>query len=341
TGDWVSGEPDPVQGLLKKGFEPSFYRGLSRDTYKLWAALGLFSYRRCFREEADVTVFFDPFLPPGVRGKRVVFLHDLAPLVRPGTLRPQSLARMRLTLRQTCRRADRIVTVSQFSKGEIMMLLGVPEERISVLYWGVDGKEFRPCRDPAVEARYGLQGGYFLFIGTLEPRKNVTGLVRAFGRFKRETGSAARLVLAGSEGPRGAELRSAIAASGCEREILLPGYVAREDVPPLLSGALAFVFPSFYEGFGLPVLEAMACGTPVLCGNGASLPEVAGDGALLAPPEDEGALAAALGRLEKDEELRKTLREKGMERAKRFSWENAARQLYEIAEDVYGTGGQN
>lgn len=207
-----------------------------------------------------------------------------------------------------------------------------------VVYPGRD-ESLAPIVEPMAQARvrasYGLSETYLLYVGTLHPRKNLVRLVQAFARFLRSSMSSdLQLVLAGQKGWLFDEVFAQVRRLGLTERVVLTGYVPDADLPVLLSGALAFVFPSLYEGFGLPVLEAMACATPVVCSNVSSLPEVAGDAALLVDPLDTESLAGAIGRIVTDEGLRRTLVERGLRQIRCFSWRRCAREILQVLEDV-------
>ena len=191
---------------------------------------------------------------------------------------------------------------------------------------------FNPARDAAsidaAAARYGLPKRYVLAVGTLEPRKNLTTLLRAFARLREGSAvdPAVGLVIAGARGWLDDPIFEAVQSLGLERAVNFPGFVDDDDLPALYQGAELFVFPSLHEGFGLPLLEAMACGVPVVASNASALPEVAGGAALLVDPHDAEALAQAIARVLGDEALRARLRDAGVARAAQFSWQTAARR---------------
>jgi glycosyltransferase involved in cell wall biosynthesis len=226
----------------------------------------------------------------------------------------------------------------------------VPEERIVVVYPGRD-ETLSPVKDPQalreVRIRYGLHAPYFLYIGTLHPRKNLVRLIDAFAALRaasRDQGqpvdgradgvSGCQLVLAGRKGWLYEEIFARVRKLGLDESVVFTGYLPDADLPSLLSGAVAFVFPSLYEGFGLPVLEAMACGTPVICSNVSSLPEASGDAALQIDPLDSEALAQAMYQVAIDEGLRMVLTERGHRQVQRFSWQESASQVLQVLEDV-------
>jgi len=219
---------------------------------------------------------------------------------------------------------------------------GIPPERISVVYPGRE-ESLRRVEDPAairaVKERYRISGDYILYLGTLHPRKNLLCLVEAFAMLLDDLGPGAsnwRLVLAGQKGWRHEPVFRRVAALGLEYQVVFTGYIPQADLAALLSGSRCLAFPSLYEGFGLPVLEAMACGIPVICSTASSLPEVVGDAALLVHPEDTKAWAEGLRRLLTDVELRQCLIGRGYLRAREFSWARAAQQVLEVFAEVVG-----
>jgi glycosyltransferase involved in cell wall biosynthesis len=189
-------------------------------------------------------------------------------------------------------------------------------------------------------SHYGLPDRYLLYVGTLHPRKNLARLVRAFGRMLAEwppdAGEPPALVLAGNRGWLYDEIAAEVRTLGLEGRVIFPGYVPREHLVPLLSGAAAFVFPSLFEGFGFPILEAMACGAPVVTSRASCLPEVAGDAAMLVDPHDESDLARAMARAVTDASLRADLIERGFVRAREFTWDRCARETLAVLEAAGG-----
>lgn len=272
-------------------------------------------------------------LPPIHPRRSLVTVHDLGYRYFPRAHTRFQRAYLDLSTRWNARAAAHILADSEATRADLVRIYGTPPAKVTVAYPGYD-ESLAPVRDPtvltAVRERYGIPGEYFLYLGTLQPRKNLARLVLAFSRLP----TRAVLALAGQKGWLADDLFALIRRLGLERRVLCPGYVRPEDRAPLLSGALAFVFPSLYEGFGLPVLEAQACGCPVICSNTSSLPEVAGDAALQVPPEDVAALADAMARLENDPDLRRELVERGFANLRRFSWERCARTVLRVMEGL-------
>ena len=291
-----------------------------------------------FGRNADVTHFFNYLVPAGVAGRTVVTVHDMVLHAHPETMHSRTRRLLRLKLRQSMARADRIVTDSAFSSREIAKYYPAFAEKVRVVPCGVDLQSFRPVKDADrlcdVRERYGTGERYFLYLGTLEPRKNLPRLISAYAAYAGCYQDPARLVLAGAWGWGFEEILQRIRALHLENSVVLTQYVAMEDLCALLSGALAFVYPSLYEGFGMPPLEAMACGTPVLVSDAASLPEVVGDCALTVPAEDTVAIAAGLCRLHEDAALRDRLSQAGRRRAAHFTWEHSADRLYQVYREI-------
>ena len=235
------------------------------------------------------------------------------------------------------RRADKILTISEFSRQEIVKYYGVASDKLMVMPMGVDANRFYPAAPSRIEnakKTYRISGEYYMYLGTLEPRKNIETLIKAYDLLKRQHKEAPKLVIAGGKGWLFESIFETVQALGLADSVLFTGYVGAEDVAPLLSGALAFVFPSIYEGFGMPVLEAMACGAPVIASNVSSIPEVAGDCAMLVTPDCAGPWAQAMWEVWQNETLRQQLRESGQKRAAQFTWERAANILLSAIKEL-------
>ncbi|MEA3459586.1 MAG: glycosyltransferase family 1 protein [Chloroflexota bacterium] len=273
------------------------------------------------------------FIPPFRRNcKSVITIHDLAFLLYPHFLTKES-ARYYGQIDQAVIRTDHIIAVSEATKQDAVRLLGVPERKITVIheaaspiYHPLDKEEARR----KVGERYGLSGDFILFVSTIEPRKNLLTLLRAYRQLLDDYKAEADLVVAGRKGWLFEEVFALAEKLRLTDRVHFLGRVPVDDLPYLYNAARLFVLPSFYEGFGLPPLEAMACGTPVVVSNVSALPEVVGDAGLLVDPENVSELAVAIWRVLTDEELRAELVEKGLKRAKCFSWKRAAQETLEI-----------
>lgn len=296
---------------------------------RLWTHLRL-SWEMA-RQRPDVLLVPAHVVPPIRPRVSIVTVHDLGYLHFPDAHpRPQRLY-LDLSTRWNARAATHILTDSAATKADLVAHYAVPPEKITVAYPGYD-EALTPVRDSsaieAVKMRYAITGDYFLYLGTLQPRKNLARLVDAFISLD----SPATLVIAGKEGWLYDDLFAQVRRMRSAGRVLFPGYVADEDKPALLSGALAFVFPSLYEGFGLPVLEAQACGCPVITSTTSSLPEVAGGAALLVDPTDTAAIASAMQRVASDPTLREALTQRGFANVRRFSWAACARTVLSVIE---------
>jgi glycosyltransferase involved in cell wall biosynthesis len=265
----------------------------------------------------------------------VLTVHDLIFRRYPQHHKPLNRWYLNLTMPLFCRRADHIIAVSEQTKRDIMTAYGVAAQKITVIHEAA-GAHFCPQSPAAVAAvreRYGLPMRYLLFVGTIEPRKNLGRVLQAFERLQDE-GLADALVIAGKRGWLYDEFFARLEASPAKRAVLFPGFIPDEDLPAVYAGAAALVFPSEFEGFGLPVLEAMGSGAPVVTSGTSSLPEVAGDAALLVDPYDVEAITAGLRRVLAEPGLAEELIQRGLVQAARFSWERAARETAGVYDQV-------
>jgi len=277
--------------------------------------------------------------PPRTPCALVATIHDLSFEHLPETFKRRSRAQLRLTVRRTAKKAAQILTLSEFSRRDIIETYALDPERVFVTPPAAPS-HFVPVTDVTelrrIRMTYGIQRDYILALGSIQPRKNLVRLIKAYESLRGVVSSEQlpQLVLAGRRGWLEAETIRAAELSEARGDILFIGYVPDADLPAVYSGALCFAYPSYFEGFGLPILEAMQCGTPVIAGNRTSLPGVAGDAALLVDPFDQAAIGNGLVRLIKNADYRAELRVKGLDRAAAFSWKNTALltlQAYERA----------
>lgn len=306
--------------------------------YRAVSAFLPLPYSVFFGKKADVTHFFNYIVPPGVKGKKVVTVHDMVYKAFPETVRGRTKLMLNMGLKKSMKRADIIITDSEFSKSEIIKYFPKYRGKIKVVPCGVDLEKFCPCKDKKrisdVKTSLGIEGEYFLYVGTIEPRKNLKRLITAYNALAKKLSDPPKLVLAGGKGWLYDDIFEEVRRLGLEDKVIFTKYVPSEDMNPLMCGALAFVFPSIYEGFGMPPLEAMACGVPVLTTAEASLPEVTGDCAVICDAYSPKSIAEGLYRLYKDEKLRAELSRRGIERAKSFTWERSAKALYKIYKEL-------
>ena len=275
-----------------------------------------------------------PFLKP-FQQKSVVTIHDLAFLFYPKTFRAKDVILHRLYVRQAITRADHLIAITQATKDDIVNIYKVPEEKVSVVYHGIDHDRFRAPQEPdqeaiqAVKEKYNITKPYLMYVGNVQPRKNVQGLIRAFDAMKKEGRDDYQLVIAGANAWLVDEIMKDV-GDVLSDDIIFTGRFADEELPPLLWGATAFALPSFYEGFGLPILEAAACGTPVLVADTPSMVEVGGEATVSFDPHDIFDIKRKVEMVLDDPELRETMIEKGYARAKEFSWERCAKETTTI-----------
>lgn len=311
------------------------YRLPARVVQKLWRTIG-YPRVESFTGRLDIFHATNYIAPPQKKGKLVLTVHDVGFARMPGE-HPRSTRAYTNILLEELDRADRVIVVSSFTKNEVIDVFGIQEEKIQVIYNGV-AAHFSQIEDKgAIEQvfkKYGIDGNYILFVGKLEARKNLAGLIEAFRLFKKESKLEHKMVLVGSLGWKAEEILEKLDEYGLQEDVVRLGYVCDEDLPFLMNGADVFLYPSLYEGFGIPVLEAMACGTPVVASNTTSLPEVVGDTGLLVNPTSPGEIAEALTRILVDSALRKTLIMKGLERAASFTWRHAAEQTLRLYKDM-------
>lgn len=267
--------------------------------------------------------------------KSIVTIHDIGFEHFPEAYHWADKLYHKLIIQIIKRAASKIITVSEFTKRDIIQTYKIPAEKIFVVHNGYDNKKYKPQLDTReiLKNKYQIDFPYILFVGRLELKKNIPRLVEAFGQFKiQHPDSKHKLVLVGTKGLTFSLVENQIKKYNLAKDIVLPGWVSDEDLPLFHSNAEVFAFPSLFEGFGIPVLEAMACGCPVICSNTTSLPEVAEKAALMFDPLKTEEILAALEQVIFNQELRSKLIAAGLERAREFSWEKAARETLKILE---------
>jgi glycosyltransferase involved in cell wall biosynthesis len=267
-------------------------------------------------------------------GRYVATIHDMIPLLWPQWVTRKHRLVVTAAYYRLRHQADMVITPSEATKADIVRHLQIDPQRIAVIPWGCD-ERFQPGGDPehfaAVQQRYRLPAQYLLFVGTLEPRKNLTTLLHAYAMLRAEwPGEDLKLVVAGRTGWLYTDIFDTVKRLALDEEVIFTGFVDDEDLPDLYRGAQLFVFPSLYEGFGLPILEAMASGVPVITSATASMPEVAGDAAILVDPHDSEAIAEGMAQVLAEDRLRQTMIQKGLVRARRFTWDTVAQHTLEV-----------
>jgi len=272
----------------------------------------------------------------------VVTIHDLSLFTQSHTHEDDNVKRGRRRMPLMARRATRIIAPSEFTKREIIAHLGIREDKIRVIFEAAR-EALKPL--PAAECqpvfnKHQIRQPYLLYVGTIEPRKNLLTLIRAFDELLRTTDHRPQLVMCGGKGWLCDEVFRLVEDLKLTDQVRFTGYVADEDLPALYSGAEIFLYPSFYEGFGLPPLESMACGTPVITSNVSSLPEVVGQAGLMHNPDDWQSLTAQIASLLGDPNAHQHFKRAGLEQAARFSWDRAARETQAIYDEVFQLSGK-
>jgi glycosyltransferase involved in cell wall biosynthesis len=273
-------------------------------------------------------------LPPAIQCRSVVTIHDCIHLMFPQYL-PSKLAYVyaKGSMWSASRKADRILTVSEASKRDILRFFDVPADKVSVIYNAIDERFLAAAdaeRMDLVRQRYQLDHPFVLYVGNIKPHKNIERLIDAFGRARGQCPDNLKLIIIGDEISKYPGLRQSVHKHKLDKHVRFLGFQPMETLAAFYRLARAFVFPSLYEGFGLPPLEAMACGTPVVTSNVSSLPEIAGGAALLVDPYDEDAIAAGIVRAVTDETLRNDLITRGRDRARSFSWPQSVKKIHDI-----------
>ncbi len=273
------------------------------------------------------------------RGKKVLTVHDVSFFLFPEYHPLKRRLTFKALFPRSLEQADQIITDSDSTKRDLVEHFHVPADKITTVHLGVD-PTFAPASEAQaapIMAKHGVRfGAYLLYIGTVEPRKNLPRLIQAYHLFRANGSQSLPLVLVGANGWLNQDLFREIDKSRWKDHIKILGYVAKTDLPALYSGAAAFVYPSIYEGFGLPPLEAMACGAPVITADNSSLPEVVGDAALLVDAYDVEAIANAMLQVASDSTMRESLKQRGLARAQYFSWRRTAEQTLAVYERALG-----
>ncbi|AKM82182.1 TPA: glycosyltransferase family 1 protein [Candidatus Berkelbacteria bacterium] len=289
--------------------------------------------------KAKVDILHQPCFSAPIlyRGKIIVTIHDIISIKFPENLPLASRLFYSKWMPFSYRKADMIIVDSEHTKKDIVEYLNIAPEKIRVMYWAVS-HDFRPIFDlqqvEDVKKKYNTGEKYFIHVGTLEPRKNLPFLVRVYASAVKE-GIKENLVIVGKKGWYYDDLFSLVGKLELSSKVIFTGYAEDKDIPALYSGATALTFPSLYEGFGFPPLEAMACGTPVISSNTSSLPEVVGEAGMLLPPHGSKGWTDAMVKLSSDVNLCKELSEKGLEQASKFSWEETAKKTVEVYKEVF------
>ncbi len=268
--------------------------------------------------------------------KTVITCHDVGFRNYPSSYSKFQLWHLEFTTKKAVKWAKKIITVSKSTKNDLINIYGAEPEQIEVVYEGFTNELYRPIEDDNktkdILKKYNIPEKYILFVGRLEERKNIPRLIHAFDNLRKEKGIKHKLVLVGKKGYKSEQIIDVIDKLKLKDEVILSGYIPEQDLPYFFSGADLFIFPSLYEGFGIPILEAQACRCPVATSNISSMPEVAGEGAILFNPQKTDEIAQAIYKIISDNDLKNDLIEKGFNQIKKFSWQKCAQETLEVLE---------
>lgn len=268
--------------------------------------------------------------------KTILTIHDLAFKLFPETFKWQNRVYLNFIVPLSIKNADKIIAVSKNTKEDLIREYNVNKDKIKVIYNGLDDK-YKIIDDKvkldSVKTKYNLPNDYILYLGNLEPRKNIVNLIKAYSLYKSKSNNI-KLVIAGGKGWLYEDIFSLVKEKKLEKDVIFTGYVDEEDIVALYNAANLFVYPSLYEGFGLPPLESMACGTPVITSNVSSLPEVVGNAAITVDPYNIKELSEKINKILSNKDLQNKMIQRGIERAKQFTWDKTARETIKVYEDV-------
>lgn len=333
-----------IKKYRQKGCRIKFCWWLPYSVYRKQFEKLKIPYYLLFGKKNDVSLFFEYFVPYKVGTKVANYIYDVNYKVYPETVEKTNLKWLNENLQKYCDRSETIITISEFSRKEILKYLNIDKQNICVVPCGVDNDRYSEhlCssqkeRDKKIETvknKYGISGNYILYLGTLEPRKNIGILIKAYNKLKQTENYLPKLVIAGKKGWMYDELFALVSSYDLKNDVIFTGYIDEEDNPVLMSGAEVFVFPSLYEGFGMPPLEAMACNTPVITSDAASLPEVVGDAAMQFRTDDYIDLSKKLGKMLSSNEEKKHFSMLGKERVRQYTWKNAEIKLVKVLQNT-------
>lgn len=307
---------------------------------RLWNYVPI-KYKWLFNDNSDIYHFFNFIVPPRITGKVITTIHDMTYELYPETMDKRNLKRIKDDIQYSVNRSEKIITVSESSKRDIIKFLNVPESKVEVVYNGVDYNRYSTSYDEnqknKVRKKYNIPNDYILYMGTLEPRKNIESIIKAFSLFKKENiinSKDIKLVIAGKKGWMFESIFNLVTELKLEENIIFTDYIDEADKPIIYNMAKLFIFPSIYEGFGIPILEAMASSVPVITSNVSSMPEIAGEAAVLVEPMNIVSISNNINKILSDKEYSSKLVRKGHIQAKKFSWDLSAKKMYDIYKNI-------
>lgn len=306
---------------------------------QFWTRLVIPAYYLLAKIKPDVILSPTHYIPAFIKAKRVAIIFDLSFLRFPGMFKKGDLYKLTNWTKYSALESSHIITISESSKKDIIDFYKVSPKKVTLAYPGYDEEIFKPVKDEKeikkITNKYQITGNYIIYIGTIQPRKNLLRLIKVMKSIE-----DCKLVIVGKIKGKGRqawmneEILAEPAKLGIEEKIIFTDFVPAEELPALISGARVFVLPSLWEGFGIPVVEAMACGTPVIVSNVSSLPEVAGEAGIMVDPESETQIEQAIRLLVSDKKIHDKLSKKALDQAKKFSWEKMAKEVIKVLKDV-------
>ncbi|UXM85418.1 glycosyltransferase family 4 protein [Methanococcus aeolicus] len=290
-------------------------------------------------ELKELDIIHNPYQLPtffNFKQKYILSVLDIIQILFPKEIKKSVYISQKIMLSKSIQSADKIISISHHTKNDIIKHFKIPKDKIKVIHLAAN-ENYKPLNEKEIDKikqKYNLNYPFILYVGTLEPRKNIPTLLKAFYKLKKR-GIIHKLVITGKKGWKYKSIFETIEKLNLQKDVIFTGYVPDEDLPALYNAADLFVYPSIYEGFGLPPLEAMQCGTPVITSNTSSLPEVVGDAGIMVNPYDVDELANKMYEVLTNDGLREELSKKGIERAKLFSWKKCAEEHLKVYEEVY------
>lgn len=305
-------------------------------SYKIYSILTQklkISHNFLMNTKSDIYHFFNFIIPKNIKGKVIVTIYDTVFFSAPETMGGMKTIS---EYKYAAERSDLIITISENAKADIIKHFNIDEKKIKIVTPGIDLQKYSYKYSKSelenIRKKYNLPKNYILYLGTIEPRKNIERIVKAFKKYKKEINNDLKLVIVGRKGWKYDNIMKLIESMGTD--IIITGYIDEEDKVPIYKLAQIFVFPSLYEGFGMPILEAMASKTPVITSNISSMPEVAGNAGMLVDPFNENEIFEAYKKILSDDELKKEMVQKGLEQAKKFEWKKSVEMLEKIYEEI-------
>ena len=324
------GKPKDFKGNFPKGTK---FRLIQHIPGKVWnisnRRLVLPPMETILGAKADAYIYTQFRLYPSIFAKKkFVVIYDIAFEHYPEYIENKNFQYLKRRVPEAAKKSNKIITISEFTKNDLIKKYSVDPGKIIVAHCAVNIENFKRTQlTTSIKKKYNLPNDYLLYLGTIEPRKNIANLLRAYSKLPKNIKDQYPLVLAGGGGWNDDEIKSEIENAKKDSQIIQTGYVDEKDIPALYSGAELFLYPSHFEGFGMQILEAMACGTPVLTSNNSSLPEVGGDAAYYVDDKSIDSIRNGIEKLLSDPDLRKDLVKKGKQQIKKFSWKESAQKI--------------